>query len=251
MKQRIIFFTSVVLFFAVTSTQANMTLFLSGDCSMVSPLVYPNGTPEPINPGNQQFFSNVLGSGTNVAVLQGGNTIRDGSINSYYDSLSGVSSSIFSGTVTSAQLSGVDLFVSILPVDNFTGSEIAAMDSFLSGGGDIFFLGEHSGFADYNARINDALTGLGSCLSIVNDSFDGYWHSATGSQIASDPYTAGVTLFRYAATSQVLGGTTLFYGTSGQPFVTYGVAPIPAPGAMLLGGIGIGLVNWLRRRRTI
>ncbi|HUT46764.1 MAG TPA: hypothetical protein VMX36_10800 [Sedimentisphaerales bacterium] len=54
------------------------------------------------------------------------------------------------------------------------------------------------------------------------------------------------------------GATRLFFGLNngyewnnnvGSVDVT--VSPIPAPGAILLGGIGVGLVGWLRRRRTL
>ncbi|MGH9320997.1 MAG: PEP-CTERM sorting domain-containing protein [Vicinamibacteria bacterium] len=210
-------------------------------------------SPTP-NAGNQQFFLNVLGTGTSVLVLDTLVTsVFSTPVNDFYNSQAGVSSTLFSGAVTGALLSGVDMFFSPLPDDSFTVSELDALSGFLDGGGTVFFAGDNPGFApDPNARINAALAALGSGMLILNVALDIGDHDALPGQILPDPFTTGVTTFNYGGMSEVSGGTPVFASLEGSPFVAYeetnGQTPVPEPGILLL--LGAGLVALSRRRRS-
>ncbi len=239
----------------VSAPLAEADLFVSGDSNIADPLlgIY-NGVPG-VDTGNQQFFVNALGPGSSVAVLQSSIVYGGGSaslcvtdVNQFYNSLPGKTSTIISGTISS--LAGYNLLVAPLPDHSFTPSEINILRNFLLGGNSVFFLGENSdsAFTAANANINSDLIALGSSLQIIPDVVDPGWHTATGSQIAADPYTAGVSHCTYAAGSSVSGGNYLLFGTAGQPFLTY--TSIPEPSSLLLLGLySLGAIGLRRKLR--
>ena len=83
---------------------------------------------------------------------------------------------------------------------------------------------------------------------------DNFLYTATGAQIAVDPFTTGVTTFTYGEANRISGGTPLFFGTGGQPFVAYELnvdvpyIPAPVPTTIWLLGSGLLILMGLRRK---
>lgn len=124
------------------------------------------------------------------------------SINNFYNSLAGNSSTLATGSLDTVNLTGVSLLWATQPAAVYTTAELNTMSTFLSGGGRIAFMGEHGSFgASENNRINTALNFLGSSISINNVILDSGFRSASvvDGQILSDPLTVGVDNYEYAA----------------------------------------------------
>ncbi|UCG59888.1 MAG: hypothetical protein JSU70_10280 [Phycisphaerales bacterium] len=87
--------------------------------------------------------------------------------------------------------------------------------------------------------------------TITMTAYDGA--GGTGSVLATDSFTSGglTTIYTLSVSASGISSVVVSDGAAFWVMDDLEYAAIPAPGAILLGSIGVSLVGWLRRRRTL
>jgi hypothetical protein len=234
---------TALLMFCIAGESSAGLVVASGD---MTPAAYVNFYD------NGVFFTNILQGGSSVQVHDFSHpstgTVNAVNLTNFYNGLTGASNTYLGDTViTASSLSGLDLLITGLQTNGLTPSELVALNNFINSGGSVLFMGDYTAPETY---INSALSYIGSSMSLFPPlSFPGN-NNATGSEIVSDPLTAGVFNFAYGNTYGVSGGTPLFLDHSGRPFMAYEtIVPVPAA-AWLLGSGLMGLLAMARRKRV-
>ena len=124
------------------------------------------------------------------------------------------------------------------------------------------------GLLDTNALRKELRADIGPGATFVSVELGDY--DADSDRLFLEAFDAGDNLLASVSTviaTDFTGMVTLGIGAPNIAYAVFGARnavdgssvfadnftfePIPAPGAILLGSIGVGLVSWLRRRRTL
>ena len=195
------------------------------------------------NTGNKSLFTNILGDDDQV-LFNTKNSSFSSSLNTYYNSLAGVSTSSTSSSITSGLLSTYDLLVLDFGFTSnavFTAQEVTALTSFMNAGNNVIFFGE-TGYSAGVTNFNNILTDIGSSIRFTNDKTPGGY--ATSTDIATTVLTTGVSSVKYAWASYLTGGTSLVKHNNRSIIASEGTfhqvnATIPEPSSLAIFALGI------------
>lgn len=231
--------------------------------------------------GNRVFFDRVRDGASNIVIYGNSfNSYSQDNLVDFYSQIGGVSVNVVSGQITERVLESSGLFILQFPKFTLNAGEIATINNFVRGGGNLLLLGEFRDAGTVypgdtipegtiaNGILNELLAGVGSTIRLANDFTGGVGRFIT-TDIVATPFMTGITSFGYGAVSSVTGGQALIQaptGYDGLEVATFfameqmesggfvevppmgGTVPEPSSWAMMILGFGVIGVS-LRRRK--